>query len=262
MVATATVLCLVSSRAPPRVAPAQLITTPGWTASRKRVSAPGLPLARSNRTSESSPRPRAVSCTAGSAAAGRRRSGRGIRWLRSAALSSGASRGGRSRAEASAGGHLSFSFGVVPWVTGCGARGVGPAGEWSWSVSRLTAPRGGRGPGVGEVPRRVDQQDEGGGAARGGRYDAGSPAVDGGRDGFGQRATPGQPANTRASAVASQAPAAARSSAGARWKPCTASRRARKSSAPSIPGAPAPPRIHRAPSGPPPAAPRARRGTA
>lgn len=67
MVATATVLCRVSSRAPPRVAPAQLTTTPGWTASRKRVSAPGLPVARSNRTSASSPRPSAVSWTAGSA---------------------------------------------------------------------------------------------------------------------------------------------------------------------------------------------------
>lgn len=67
MVATATVLCRVSSRAPPRVAPAQLMTTPGWTASRKRVSAPGLPVARSKRTSASSPRPSAVSWTAGSA---------------------------------------------------------------------------------------------------------------------------------------------------------------------------------------------------
>lgn len=66
-VATATVLCRVSSRACPRVAPAQLTTTPGWTASRKRVSAPGLPPARSNRTSASSPRPRAVRWTAGSA---------------------------------------------------------------------------------------------------------------------------------------------------------------------------------------------------
>lgn len=66
-VATATVLCRVSSRAPPRVAPAQLTTTPGWTASRKRVRAPGLPVARSKRTSASSPRPRAVSWTAGSA---------------------------------------------------------------------------------------------------------------------------------------------------------------------------------------------------
>src|SRR5690606_1102072 len=43
--ATATVLCRVSSRAPPRVAPAQLTTTPGWTASRNRVRAPGLPVA-------------------------------------------------------------------------------------------------------------------------------------------------------------------------------------------------------------------------
>ncbi len=66
-VATATVLWRVSSRAPPLVAPAQLTTTPGWTASRKRVRAPGLPEARSKRTSASSPRPRAVSCTAGSA---------------------------------------------------------------------------------------------------------------------------------------------------------------------------------------------------
>lgn len=66
-VATATVLCRVRSRAPPRVAPAQFTTTPGWTASRKRVSAPGLPEARSKRTSASSPRPSAVRWTAGSA---------------------------------------------------------------------------------------------------------------------------------------------------------------------------------------------------
>lgn len=52
---------------PAQVAPAQLMTTPGWTASRKRVSAPGLPVARSKRTSASSPRPSAVSWTAGSA---------------------------------------------------------------------------------------------------------------------------------------------------------------------------------------------------